>query len=78
MSGYRQENTLDPIWLHRLPRFLNRHHFTFFVDSLWDPELQAPQSEEEQAADFPWRTLKQLEDEVSGSYWDRFDFSRFA
>ncbi len=77
MSGYRQENALDPVWLRRLPRFLNRHYFTFFVDSLWDPDFRHL-SEEEQAAYFPWRTLRQLEDEVAGSYWDRFDFSRFA
>ena len=77
MSGYRQVNALDPAWIRLLPRFLNRHYFTFFVDSLWDPEFRHL-SEEEQTAEFPWRTLKQLEEEVAGSYWDRFDFSRFA
>ena len=77
MSGYRQMNALDPVWMSHLPRFLNRHYFTFFVDALWDPEFEHL-SEEEQAAYFPWRTLKQLEDEVSGNYWDRFDFSKFA
>ena len=77
ISGYRQANALDPAWMRRLPRFLNRHYFTFYVDALWDPGFRHL-SEEQQAAEFPWRTLKQLEDEVSGSYWDRFDFSRFA
>ena len=77
MSGYRQMYNLDPVWIRYLPRFLNRHYFTFFVDALWDPEFRHL-SEDQQAAEFPWRTLKQLENEVSGSYWDRFDFSRFA
>ena len=77
MSGYRQMNALDPVWMRRLPRFLDRHYFTFYVDALWDPGFRHL-SEDEQAAEFPWRTLRQLEDEVSGSYWSRFDFSRFV
>ena len=77
LSGYRQMNALDPDWIRRLPRFLDRHYFTFYVDALWDPGFRHL-SEEEQAAEFPWRTLKQLEDEVSGNYWGRFDFGRFA
>ena len=77
ISGYRQENTLDPFWMRRLPRFLSRHFFTFYVDALWDPEF-IHLSEDQQAAEFPWRTMRQMEHEVRQDYWGRFDFSRFA
>ena len=77
VSGYRLENDLDPIWISRLPRFLSRHYFTFYVDALWDPEF-VHLSKAEQAAEFPWRTLAQLESEVRNNFWEQFDFSRYA
>ena len=77
ISGYRGENALDPIWLRRLPRFLSRHYFTFYIDALWDPGF-IHLSESERAAEFPWRALRQLEDEVRYDFWERFDFGRFA
>lgn len=77
MSGYKSENALDPVWIRRLPRFLSRHYFTFYVDALWDPEF-VHLSEAEQAADFPWRTLRDMEREVRGDFWEKFDFGRFA
>ena len=77
LSGYRSENDLDPAWIRRLPRFLSRHYFTFYVDSLWDPGF-VHLSEAERAAEFPWRTLRQMEDEIRGDYWGRFDFGKFV
>ena len=77
LSGYRRMNALDPIWIRRIPRFLCRHYFTFYIDSLWDPEFRSL-SEEEQAAEFPWRSMKQLEREVRTEFWRQFDFSKFS
>ena len=77
ISGYKSENTLAPVWIRRLPRFLSRHYFTFYVDSLWDPDfIHLP--ENEQAADFPWRTMSQMAREVREDFWEQFDFSKFA
>ena len=76
LSGYKSENTLAPVWIERLPRFLSRHYFTFYVDVLWDPEF-VYLSEAEQSVGFPWRTFRQLESEVRNEYWEHFDFSRF-
>lgn len=77
LRGYKSENALDPVWMRHLPRFLSRHYFTFYVDALWDPEfVHLP--EEEQAAEFPWRTLKQLEREVKDTFWEQFDFSTYS
>ena len=76
LSGYKSENTLAPVWIERLPRFLSRHYFTFYVDVLWDPEF-VHLSEAEQSVGFPWRTFRQLESEVRNEYWEQFDFSRF-
>ena len=77
LIGYRSENTLDPAWIRRLPRFLSRRYFTFYIDSLWDPDF-IHLTEDEQAAEFPWRTLKQMEREVREDFWERFDFSKYA
>ena len=77
MIGYRQMNRLDPVWMRSVPRFLSRHYFTFYVDSLWDPEFRSL-SEKQQAAEFPWRILSQMEDEIRSDYWGTFDFSKFA
>ena len=77
LSGYKTENALDPVWIRRLPRFLARHYFTFYVDSLWDPEF-VYLSEEEQSTEFPWRTLRQMEDEIRRDYWGQFDFGGFT
>lgn len=77
LKGYKSENTLDPVWIQRLPRFLSRHYFTFYIDALWDPQF-VHLSEEEQAAEFPWRTLRQMENEIRQDYWGRFDFGRFV
>ena len=77
LSGYKSENTLAPVWIGRLPRFLSRHYFTFYIDSLWDPEfIHLP--EDKQAAAFPWRTMSQMEREVREDFWEQFDFSKFA
>ncbi len=77
ISGYRLENNLDPVWMRRLPRFLSRHFSTFYVDALWDPEfIRLP--EDRQSAEFPWRTMRQMENEVRHDFWGRFDFRRFA
>ncbi len=77
LSGYRQMNDIEPIWIRRLPRFLRRHYFTFYVDALCDPGF-TDLSEEEQAAEFPWRSMAQLEEEVRTEFWRQFDFSKFA
>ena len=77
LSGYSQMNALDPIWLRRLPRFLSRHYFTFYVDALRDPEF-THLPEEQQAAEFPWRTLIQMENEIRHGFWEQFDFSKYA
>ncbi len=70
-------NALDPVWMRRLPRFLGRHFFTFYVDALWDPGFKHL-PEDEQAAEFPWRTLTQMGNEVRHNFWGRFDFSKLA
>ncbi len=77
MAGYHRHNALGSEWMRRLPAFLNRHWLTFYTDALWDTGFVA-MSEEEQAAEFPWRTLRQLRDEVMGDYWSRFSFDKFV
>ena len=77
VSGYKTENILDPVWTRWLPRFLSRHYFTFYVGALWDPQF-VHLSEAEQAAEFPWRTLTQLEREVRDDFWGQFDFSGYS
>ena len=77
IEGYRQHNRLDPVWMHNLPAFLNRHWLTFLTDSLRDPEF-GDLSPERQAAGFPWRTLSQSWDEVMNDYWSRFSFDKYA
>ena len=77
IEGYRQHNRLAPIWMRHLPAFLNRHWLTFLTDSLRDPEF-GDLTPEQQAANFPWRTLSQSWDEVMNDYWNRFTFDKYA
>ncbi len=77
MEGYRQHNRLDPVWMRHLPAFLNRHWLTFLTDALRDPEF-GDLTPEQQAANFPWRTLSQTWDEVMNDYWKRFSFEKYA
>ena len=76
LAGYREQNTLDSVWIRRLPAFLRRHWFTFCVDNLWDPTVRGL-SDAEQAAGFPWRTVDRMEIEFVSEFWGQFDFSRF-
>ncbi len=77
IEGYRQHNRLDAVWMRRMPDFLNRHWLTFLTDAVRDPKFQL-MSEEEQAANFPWRTMRQIRWEVMNDFWSRFDFDRYA
>ena len=77
IEGYRQHNRLAPIWMRRLPAFLNRHWLTFLTDSLRDPEFVCL-TPERQAANFPWRTLSQSWDDVMNDCWSRFSFDKYA
>ena len=52
MEGYSSENMLDAEWFGRLPQFLERHWFTFWVDNMRDP-LFSLLSEDEQAGRVP-------------------------
>ncbi len=71
LEGYSSENMLDAEWFGRLPQFLERHWFTFWVDNMRDP-LFSLLSEDEQRAEFPWRTLRQIEAEFRDGYWTKF------
>ena len=77
IEGYRQHNRLDPVWMHHMPAFLNRHWLTFLTDALRDPEF-GNLTPEQQAATFPWRTLSQSWDEVMNDYWKQFTFDKYA
>ncbi len=45
--------------------------------ALWDPGFKHL-PEDEQATEFPWRTLTQMGNEVRHNFWGRFDFSKLA
>ena len=77
VEGYRQHNRLDPVWMHHMPAFLNRHWLTFLTDALRDPEF-GDLTSEQQAATFPWRTLSQSWDEVMNDFWSQFNFDKYA
>ena len=77
IEGYRQHNRLDGVWMRHLPAFLNRHWLTFLTDSLRDPAF-GNLTPQEQAANFPWRTLSQSWNEVMTDYWSRFAFTKYA
>ena len=76
LKGYRRENTLRSEWILMLPRFLERHYFTFYFDSLWDGAFQS-MPEREQASEFPWRTSRQMKSEIMNGFWEQFDFAQF-
>ena len=77
IEGYRQHNRLDGVWMRRMPAFLNRHWLTFLTDALRDPEF-ANLTPEQQAANFPWRTLTQSWHEVMNDHWSQFTFDKYA
>lgn len=75
MEGYRSENVLASRWIESIPGMLNRRHLSFYFDAASDESFRA-KSPDEQEAEFPWRTLDQLRDEVTNDFWSQFDFSR--
>ena len=77
MAGYREENTLPAHWLSKLPEFLHIRYLTVYWDKCWAREPEEL-SEEEQTSDFPWRTVKQMHDELVDGLWRRYDFTGFA
>ncbi len=77
MAGYRGENTLPAQWLKKLPEFLHIRYLTMYWDKCRARESEEL-SEKEQAGKFPWRTVKQMHDELSDGFWRRYDFTGYV
>ena len=77
MAGYRGENTLPAHWLKKLSEFLHIRYLTIYWDKRWAREAEEL-SKQEQASEFPWRTVKQVYEGLVDGIWRRYDFTRFA
>ncbi|MCH7626156.1 MAG: phosphotransferase [Chloroflexi bacterium] len=77
MAGYREQNSLPAHWLNKLPEFLHIRYLTMYWDKRWAREFEEL-SEQEQASDFPWRTVNQLYDELADGFWRRYDFTQYS
>ena len=76
MSGYRQENTLTLSGCTGC-RSSSTATTSRSSSTRYGSRLQAPFGRGAGCL-FSVADSRQLEDEVAGNYWDRFDFSRFA
>lgn len=75
-QGYRRRNALPPIWTRHLPQMLNRHWLTFYADAVRSPTFPNLPAQQ-QAANFPWRTLPQLKREALTDHWSQFTFDKY-
>lgn len=76
MEGYRKENSLDSFWLMQLPYFLRRRHLSTYVDRVQNATEMAL-SEKEQAASFPWSTVREHGEQVLTEEWAESALSKF-
>ena len=74
MVGYRSENQPGSDWPKLLPEFLHIRYLTMYWDKCRARESEQL-SEQEQASDFPWRTMKQMCHELADGFWRRYDFT---
>lgn len=76
LTGYDTENRLDPFWLSQMPLLLRRRHLSVFVSQSQQPAFRAL-SDDEQAAQFPWISLKQHAATLLDDEWPTIGFERY-
>ena len=77
IAGYREQNRLPAHWLKKLPEFLHIRYLTMYWDKCWAREAEKL-SEQEQANAYPWRTVRQIYDELMDGLWRRYDFTQYS
>jgi Ser/Thr protein kinase RdoA (MazF antagonist) len=76
LEGYNRENSLDVYWLRQIPDFVRRRHLSTYIDRVQAPSEARP-SDEEQMAEFPWRTVSQHAEQVVNDDWADSIFEKF-